>query len=367
MRLGAEDWRLRVVDWPERQGYDAFVDGHARAHPLQLWSWGEVKRVDGWRPLRLFLEDATGPQAAISLVERRLPSGHAFWRAHRGPVVEPGSAAASALWPRLWALARERGAVAVRMDPEWSEGEAQGLGFERLRRVPLRRDWPAGAMQPVRVWRIPLEGGIEGASARLSAAKRRDVRLALRRGTRVRTGRREDLAAFHALELSTGQRKGFPVRSLEFFDRLWQAWNEEGRAALEVVEHEGRVVGGAWWVFAGPGAWGEFVATDPAARALMPAVALYWSGIQLAVERGARFLNFGGIGHRDDLPDGVRAFKSGFGPGDTRWTGEIDLVAESALYRAFRLAEDVRWAWYGPAGRPLRRAMGRLRAAGAPA
>ncbi len=358
-------WRLRPVPPEERAAYDAFVEGHARGHPLQLWSWGEVKRAEGWTPLRFLLEvEGDGrAQAAAGVVERRLPGGAAFWWAHRGPVVEPGSAAAAALAQHLRRAASARGAVAVRLDPEWSRAEAAHLAGPGFARVPLRRDWYHGAMEPVRVWRISLAGGEDAVWARLEARTRRDLRLAARRGAAIRLARPEDLPAFYALERLTARRKRFSVRSPAFFERLWQAWNGDGRGELWLAEDDaGRVVGGVWWLFCGRGAWGQFAAADPGARRLLPLVALYGAGIRRALERGAEFCDFGGIGHRDDAHDGLWAFKKGFGPGDTRFAGEIDVVARPLAYRAFRLAEDLRWAWHGDGARTLRRALSRLTA-----
>lgn len=283
----------------------------------------------------------------MSVVGRRLFGSAEFWWAHRGPVVEPGSPEAAALFALLGRRARAEGAFALRVDPEWRVEECRHLGSPTFARVPLHADWYQGAIQPVRVWRLSLEGGAEGVSRRLEPRTRRDVALALRRGARVRPGTHRDLAALYALEHATARRRGFSLRSPEFFERLWRAWNEEGLGELLVADDGGRLVGGLWSVYLGRGAWGQFAATDPEARRLLPATALYWAAIGRAIERGASFFDCGGIDHRTDRPDGLRSFKKGFGPGDTRFGGEHDLVARPTLYRAFRLAEDLHWAWHG--------------------
>ena len=110
------------------------------------------------------------------------------------------------------------------------------------------------------------------------------------------------------------------------------------------------MVGGAWFVRCGEGCWGQFAAADLAYRRLLPTVAVYWAGIRWAVASGCRFCDFGGIGHAPDARDGLWAFKKGFGPGDTRFCGEFDLAFAPTGYRAFRIAEEARWAWYGRRG-----------------
>ncbi len=343
-------WRAALAGEGDRGRYDAFVRGSPRGHPLQLWSWGEVKRGDGWLPLRVVLERAGEIAAAASVVEKPVAkaTGHLFWLAHRGPVADPGAPAARFLWEALGELAARRGAIALRCDPEWPPEEGRllrAVGFEAL---PPRPRWYLGAMEPIRVWRIGLHGGCDAVFARFEPHTRYDVRRALRKGVVVRDGTRADLGPFHALERAASERKSFALRSPEFFARLWSAWQQPGGGGrLFIAESGGSLAGGAWFVACGRGCWGQFAAADPAQRRLNPTAALYWAAIRWAVERGCAFCDFGGIGHVADPADGLWAFKKGFGPGDTRFAGEFDLVFRPAAYRAFRVAEEARWAWYG--------------------
>jgi len=353
----------RLATEADRDRFDAFVHDHPRGHPLQLWSWPEVKRADGWGAVRMLVEEGDRIAAAVSIVERRLPGGTALWLAHRGPVAEPGADATRTLEAFVRAHGRARGVVALRCDPEWPVTDGERLAAAGWRHLPVRQRWPSGALEPVRVWRISLEGGEGAVWGRFDAGTRSCIRRAERKGVTVRPGTSRDVAPFYALERSTGRRKGFPVRSLAFFERLWRAWNEAGDAYLAVAEYDGRLIAGAWWVRCGQGTWGQFAAMDRAYRHLQPSEAVYWAGIRWAIGRGCTFCDFGGIDHRRD--DGVWAFKKGFGPGDTRFGGEYDLVVRPLAYPAFRLAEEARLAWHDRRWAGLGRLV-RLRAAARP-
>jgi len=333
-------WRAGLVEEEGRRAYDAFVRASPRGHPLQLWSWGEVKRADGWTPLRLAVEHDGGIAAAIGILEKPLSRATRlrFWFAPRGPVAHPAGPAAARLWEAVGTLALSRGAVVLRCDPEWPPQEGRLLCAAGLLPLPPHAGWYLGALQPLRVWRISLQGGLDAVFSRFEPHTRQDVRRALKKGLRLREGTLADLPAFHALERAAAERK------------LWRAWNEGGDGRLLLAEYEGRVVGGAWFLACGRGCWGQFAAADLAYRRLLPTVALYWAGLNWAVERRCAFCDFGGIGHRPDAADGLWAFKKGFGPGDTRFCGEHDLVFQPVAYRAFRLAEEARWAWYGRRG-----------------
>lgn len=361
-------WRSGLATDSDRSRFDAFVWDSPRGNPLQLWSWGEVKAGDAWAPLRVFVEREGRMLAACSIVEKALarspglrggsatrPPGVVlprFWLAHRGPVVDPTDPeVVPHLWAALRALAPHHGALCLRCDPEWPEAEGRLLRTNGLRPLAPRKDWYLGAMQPLRVWRISLQGGPDGVLSRMESHTRYDIRRSERKGTTIREGRLEDLPAFYALERANARRKSFALRSPEFFTRLWRAWNgPRAPGRVFVAEVSGRFAGAAWFVVCGRGCWGQFVAADHALRRHLPTVALYWAAIRWAISRGCTFCDFGGIGHREDPADGLWAFKKGFGPGDTRFCGEHDLVFQPLAYQAFRLAEEGRWAWYAHRG-----------------
>lgn len=336
-------WRALLAGPAERERHDAFVRSSPRGNPLQLWSFADVKRGDGWEPLRLLLERNGRTEAALSLVEKSLAGGRRFWLAHRGPVANPAGPETPLLWEAVRALAATRSAFALRCDPEWPAAEGRLLQAAGFVHLPPRSGWYLGALQPLRTWRISLAGGVEAVLARCEPHTRYDVRRALRKGVVVRPGTAADLPAFHALQRAAATRKSFSLRSVDFFTRLWRAW--EGDGQLFIAEYGGTVVGGAWFVCCGGGCWGQFAAADLEYRRLLPTVALYWAGIRWALERGCTFCDLGGIGHIPDPQDGLWAFKKGFGPGDTRFGGEYDLPLAPAAYAAFRLAEEARWAW----------------------
>ena len=351
-------WRATLLSEDGHEAFDAFVRGSPRGHPLQLWSWGDLKRGDGWSPLRVTVQRDGRVVAAASVVEKAVArvSGSRIWLSHRGPVAEPGTPAAEGLWEALRIVAARRGALALRCDPEWPVAHGRALEAAGLVRLPPRDDWYLGALEPLRVWRISLQGGVEAVLSRMEPHTRYDVRRFGRKGIVLRDATAADVPAFHALEGAVAQRKALALRSPEFFSRLWSAWNAPGDGRLLLATWEGRIVGGAWFVVCGRGCWGQFAAADLAYRRLLPTVGLYRAGILWAIARGCAFCDFGGIGHREDAADGLMIFKKGFGPGDTRFCGEFDLVFQPAAYRAFRLAEEARWAWYGRRGAARARA-----------
>ena len=117
--VGHAGGTMTVVEITDQQSWDAVVGALPGGHPLQLWAWGEVKRLNGWTPHRLALLRAGVPVAAGQLLLWRLPA----WRRAiaylpRGPL---GPRREAAAFLRVAAtFARARGALCLRVEPAWT-------------------------------------------------------------------------------------------------------------------------------------------------------------------------------------------------------------------------------------------------------
>ncbi len=46
---------VTLTDVRGQRSWDSLLQELGDGHPLQLWAWGEVKRLNGWTPHRLVL------------------------------------------------------------------------------------------------------------------------------------------------------------------------------------------------------------------------------------------------------------------------------------------------------------------------
>lgn len=349
-----EALQLAAVD---RARFATVIANADRPDFLQTWEWGELKRETGWVPHRLLVPGPDGaPVGAASVLERRLPGLGPLHYVPRGPIVDWADADAVTRTLRAIAdLGRQRRAVACKLDPGvpvshpscgaqlaahgWRQ-HASGPNFE--------------GVQPRFHMQLPLAGRTaDDLLAGMHPKTRYNIRLAERRGVRVRPGTAADLAVFYALLQETAHRDGFLVRSLGYFQGMWRHCLEPGLGWLLLAEADGQCLAGAIVFCVGRMAWYLYGASSSQQRELMPAYAVQWDAILRALQAGCHTYDFRGVSGDLD-PDnplhGLFRFKRGFGAQLVELVGEWDRPYRPTAYWAAERALPV-----------ARRALARLR------
>ena len=347
---------------------------------LQCPSWGAVKAA-GWEAQSLGWyrgEELVG--AGLALL-RWLPRvNRCLAYLPEGPMIDwfgerTGVGLADWLDP-LVAQLRRRGAFAVKLGPKvvsrtWSaatvkQAMADGQRYRRLGDVPAdyvdpradelsrrlrelgwRRTKRTGDgfsdFQPRYLYRLPIAGrDEEQIFAGFNQQWRRNVRLAQRAGVHVACVGRGWLPEFHRLYVETAARDRFTPRPLEYFQRMFDAFDEEDpeRIRLYIARHGNEALAAATMVRVGSYAWYSYGASADNGREYRPSNALQWRMIQDCVADGMRVYDLRGISDTLDAEHhlyGLLRFKSGLGGEAVEYLGEWDYPINAALYRAFKL------------------------------
>src|SRR5574341_728275 len=198
--------QFHIVYDPDPRLWDDFICTRG-GHLLQSAAWGELKLRFGWTALRIALERGDTLIAGAQILFRRLPLGLQFAYVPRGPVADPqGRAALAELLDALCASARERGAFALKIEPNWlnefpspSQGEGARVGAEVGGLFTQRGLRPGSCFQPHTTFHVDLTRDLDGILARMKPKWRYNIRLAERKGVQVRAGSANDLALFYDL------------------------------------------------------------------------------------------------------------------------------------------------------------------------
>jgi peptidoglycan pentaglycine glycine transferase (the first glycine) len=234
---------IRLVDaaaWSPRDWDDLAVrspDGDV----FQSHAWGEAKRRLGWRILRYAIESDGRPVAVCSIQEGPLVRrpGLDRLRAHyasRGPILlEPGAAVAALALAGLRRIARDRGSVALTIDPTWDEGSPQAAALGQAGFRPARREVQVSRTAML----VPLQPTDDAQHALLGDSTARNINKARRAGV---TAERVDLSdpgsreaaldEFFEMHAATGRREGFLVRSRDYELDQWRRLGEADIASL---------------------------------------------------------------------------------------------------------------------------------------
>lgn len=315
---------VSAADWNE------FIAARTGAHILQSPRWGDLKAAFGWETCRI-ISGGDG----IQILFRRLGPGLRLGYVPRGPAGEA--------WARLQADAdracRARGAIFLKSEPDQWESPGMPPAPEGFR--------PSShGIQPARTLLVDLRGEEEEILARMKQKTRYNIRLAGRKGVRVRVW--DDLAAFHRMMVETGARDHFGVHSRAYYELAYRLFHPQGECELFLAEYEGEALG-AVMVFAfGERAWYFYGASTERHRNRMPNYLLQWEAMRWARDRGCREYDLWGVPDRDEQAledsflersDGlwsVYRFKRGFGGELKRAAGPWDRVYRPALYQLYR-------------------------------
>jgi lipid II:glycine glycyltransferase (peptidoglycan interpeptide bridge formation enzyme) len=339
---------------------------------LQTPLWGNFKARFGWEA-RGFRVLAEGEDFPLLVLLRRLrgglvlayvphgPGGQAFLSTEVQPRLEERlEALAQALRPLL-----PRAVFTLRFDLLSGIREEITSGDEDTKDAtftppslgaPLRK--PGADVQPPDTVLVDLTASEEEILARMKKKTRYNVRLAEKKGVRVREGSLADLEAWYALYRQTGERDKIALHPLAYYRTLLEeAASEEGenktRVSLLLAELEtpdrGTVLlaGNVVLTHAHQGVY-LYGASANEYRNLMAPYLLQWEGMKWAKERGARVWDLFGIPPTNDTGHpmhGLYQFKTGWGGWIEHRNGAWDRTWKPWIWRGLNAVEKIR-VWY---------------------
>jgi lipid II:glycine glycyltransferase (peptidoglycan interpeptide bridge formation enzyme) len=320
--------------------WDSFLADHPNHHILQASAWGELKAAFGWQPVRV----ALGSRGA-QILFRSLPMGFTLAYIPKGPVGDPAFefGGRGEFWPKVDAACRQRRAVLLKLEPDHWEADDAG----RWRLPPVGFIPSPQTIQPPRTLVVDLTGDEEAVLGRMKQKTRYNIKLALKKGIFVRPS--ADVETFHRLMVITGQREGFGIHSLSYYQRAYDLFHPRCGCELFMAEYEGEPLGGLMVFACGRRAWYLYGASADAHRERMPTYLLQWEAMRWARAQGCTEYDLWGVPDVDDAALeagftehssglwGVYRFKRGFGGQVRRAAGPWDRVYLPAMYIFYRL------------------------------
>ena len=323
-----------VRDWDEI--VLANPDG---GHILQTRAWGEFKRGWGWEP-RYHIAEADSARIAILFLRRRIAGLGTLWYAPRGPgVARPRQV--TALRDDLRSL---QPGFLVKIDPELDAAADTSC-------------WPdAGIVKsPNEVQNstatilVDLQRGEDEIIASFKPKTRYNIRLAARRGVRVRRMPVDDatIDVMYRLMRATQQRAGFMLRPRDYFAGYWRLQHAAGQGDFFFAFLDDEVLAGCFVTHFGAKSWYKDGGSSRRHHELMAPHLLQWEIMRRLREQGARAYDLVAVPRAADMsPDhpfyGLYRFKSGFNEHITEFVGTWDMPLARRRYELWnRVGERV--------------------------
>lgn len=323
---------MKVSTTYNKAKLESFLKSNNKSHFMQSFEWIKVK--DNWKHEFIVVTDNKNKIIAAMLVLiRKLPSlPYSLMYAPRGPVCNiHDKEVMSLLVSEVKNIAKKYKAYTLKLDTDVLVTDEEypkllrNLGFK----LPKQNKNFEG-IQPRFVFRINnLKGKTEEEVINSFESKTRyNIRLATKKGVTVKIAEKKDLADFHKIMLETGVRDGFVIRSLEYFEKMYDAM-APNHLRLYMAYLDNKPIAGTIATLYGNKCWYLYGASSNEHRNVMPNYLLQWSMIQWALENNCDVYDFRGVsGDLDENSPlyGLYRFKKGFNGDFTEFAGEFELV-----------------------------------------
>jgi peptidoglycan pentaglycine glycine transferase (the first glycine) len=328
--------------------WDAFVAAHPQGSLLQTTGWARLKSRFGWDARRVWLRQEGQLVAGAQILVRSAALGlmKVAYVPH-GPLVNwDNDEQVAVLFNQMDFAAYEQRAGFLKLEPMLWQSQ---MAHERWQALCQRHRCltETDTIQPPRTIVLDLQASEEEILARMKQKTRYNIRLAERRGVRVRQGTAEDMALFGLLVERTGERNAFGVHQPAYYSAAYEIFAPDS-VALFIAEYREQPLATIMVFRNGTRAAYLYGASSDEERQHMPAYALQWAAIRWARAAGCLTYDLWGV---PDFPEdelesrftgqsdglwGVYRFKRGFGGELKRTVGTADRVYNRLVYRLYQ-------------------------------
>lgn len=320
------------------------------SHALQSWVWGQFKSRWGWSALPMLLtiaENSWEPLAAALVLKRKIPfTPFSILYVPKGPVLDYNDRPLRhQVLTLLEQLAKREHAIFIKVDPEvvWSWGLEQERVSPLGKRFVTELEARGWHFSPEQIQfrntvEMDLTESEEAMLAGMKSKTRYNIRLAARKGIKIREGTVADLPVMVAMYAETADRDQFTIRPQEYYLDIWRAFCEAGMGQPLLAEYEGEPVAAVMLVKYGQRVIYMYGASTDKERNRMPNYILQWEAIRWAKAQGCTIYDFWGAPDEfveSDRLWGVWRFKDGFQGEVVRHIGAWDYPVWPALYKLF--------------------------------
>ena len=345
----------RFVPGPQGAAWTALVASLPAGHVLQTWEWAQVKARLGWQALPHVWQDEQGrPVGAALILQRAAPLPLLSRRLRifylpKGPLLDWQDAGmVRRALDDLQTFARRRGGILLKIDPDAVVGRGvpgtdqavdDPAGMDLLSQLG-QRGWlfSKEQIQFRNTVVVDLSAGEEALLGRMKQKTRYNIRLAERKGVKVRPGGLDDLPLLYRMYAETSLRDGFVIREQAYYLYVWETFMRAGMAEALIAEVEGQPVGAVILFRSGAKAWYLYGMSRDLYRELMPNHLLQWEAMRRSRQAGCATYDFWGAPDVFDESDsmwGVFRFKEGFSGLVQRTVGAWDYPVSPLLYRLY--------------------------------
>lgn len=316
------------VDW------DTFLSQIPGGRFEQTSLWSQVKKVDGWQPLRLIFTLGDKIIAGFQILMKKKPLVGYIGYVSKGPVVKNENIKIVMLViSQLKRITQKSGIkILVVQPPDYNHSFVDTLKENGFLRDNITKAVCATA-------RLDLSDNLNTLFDSMSPSTRRNIRLGLRKGVKVRKGNKDDIHTFFKFMLTSCKRQNVlpSPASVDYFFALWDKFSPKGDTILLISEYDCEDISSIFAIGFGDTVYIYKIGWSGQFGKYRPNDVAHWELIKHAKTNGYRYLDFVGIEPEaadairqsqvlpDQFKQSVSSFKLGFG-------GEALLLSRACVY-----------------------------------
>jgi peptidoglycan pentaglycine glycine transferase (the first glycine) len=347
------------------QAWDELIACLPQPHLLQTWEWSQVKDKYGWKALPFVWRSAASekPSAAAMVLKRTIsPGGFAAKLSvlyiPKGPNLDWEDAVLrQRVLEDLQFFAKGQGAIFVKIDPDVKLGVGipgeEAAIEDKVGQVIVSKLEQHGwlfsqdQIQFRNTVLIDLTPPEDEMLARMKQKTRYNIRLAEKKGVRVRAAAIDDLPKLYRMYAGTAVRDGFLIRGEDYYQTVWRTFQtgliKQPSATVPfseplIAEVEGQPVAAISLFYFARHAYYIYGMSVDTHREKMPNHLLQWEAMRRAKALGCTGYNLWGAPNEFNENDslwGVFRFKEGLGGYVSRTIGAWDFPSSPMIYKLY--------------------------------
>jgi peptidoglycan pentaglycine glycine transferase (the first glycine) len=334
-----------------REKWNSIISRFEQSTILNTWEWSRIKSQYGWKPEYYLKNDLSGePEAAALILVREQffskfgPAIKVLYVPH-GPLLDwKNIEIVKETLEYLIEYSKEQKAAYIKIDPqlvisqrtENPKEENGDYSFEVLNNLE-KTGWKFSKQQiqfKNTFW-IDLSHSDDELLATMKQKTRYNIRLAEKKGVKVRQGTTNDFNLLYGMYAETSVRDGFIIRTKEYYFSLWRTFLNAGMAIPLIAEINGEPVSSLFLFYNYQKSYYLYGMSRDIHREMMPNYLLQWEAIKLSKLLCCGIYDLWGAPNVLNSADrmwGVYKFKDGLGGKLIQTLGAYDFPVSKFTY-----------------------------------
>jgi len=323
---------------------------HLATHPLQSWEWGEFRKAQGNKVVRLGITQNGQLPQVFQLTFHRLPLVHLIPFVPLVPrsigYLPKSILPSKEVIEKLKQIGKENNAIFIKIEPNEEMQSFKDAKFQReIEELGLVQGKPLFTKYTSV---INLERSEEEILSSFKSKTRYNIRLAEKHGIKTQEDNSDEtFEKYLNLLFETTGRQGFYAHNKEYHRKQWQILFPTGISHLLTATYKGEILSAFLLFIFNDTLYYPYGASTREHKELMAPTLLMWEAIKFGKAHGCKKFDLWGDTEPNPPPNhpyfGFHRFKEGFSPQLIEFLGSYDLVINPTLYKIYQIIDKIRW------------------------